>query len=218
MPRPDGSERWGGWSPGENHAPRSISGAEADRIGPWTEVQQPFPPEISRQTCPRIDGGSSEEQGCGCRPSPCGEYRIIPDSPDGPARCRRRAPIFSATSTSYAEPGSRILMDATGESRILPFRQRFRAPRACRPNPNGESGSRGTARAPDRRHGPAAPRAADAALPGAKATFLPPRPIVTIETRAAPVGPRQQQCHRILSGRRATARSDVRRNATCSAC
>src|SRR3954466_5709912 len=31
-------------------------------------------------------------------------------------------------------------MDATGESRILPFRQRPRASRAYRPDPNGESG------------------------------------------------------------------------------
>jgi hypothetical protein len=72
---------------------------------------------------------------------------LSPDSPDGPARCRRRAPIFSASSISYAKPGSRILTDATGERRILPFRQRFRASRACRPNPNGESGLRDPNRA-----------------------------------------------------------------------
>ena len=41
----------------------------AARIGPWTEVQRPFPAEISRRTCPQVDGGSSEEQGFGCRPS-----------------------------------------------------------------------------------------------------------------------------------------------------
>src|SRR3954467_5225069 len=34
---------------------------------------------------------------------------VIPDSPDGPARCRRRAPNFSAIPTSYAVPGSGIL-------------------------------------------------------------------------------------------------------------
>ena len=37
--RPDGSERWGRWSLGENRAPRSTSGAEAARIRSRTEVQ-----------------------------------------------------------------------------------------------------------------------------------------------------------------------------------
>jgi hypothetical protein len=49
--------------------------ALSQTVRAWTEVQRLFPAEISRPTCPQVDGGSSEEQGCGCRPSPCGEYR-----------------------------------------------------------------------------------------------------------------------------------------------
>src|SRR4051794_17923043 len=74
--RPDASGPWGGKSRGNNRAPRSTRRAKENRIGSWTEVQRLFPAEISRRTCPRVDRGSSEEQGFGCRPSPSGEYRL----------------------------------------------------------------------------------------------------------------------------------------------
>src|SRR3954468_21225009 len=74
--RPDASGPWGGKSRGDNRAPRSTRRAKENRIGSWTEFQRLFPAEISRRTCPRVDRGSSEEQGFGCRPSPSGEYRL----------------------------------------------------------------------------------------------------------------------------------------------
>src|SRR4051794_24787377 len=41
---------------------KSTRRAKAARIGSGTEVQQLFPAEISRRTCPPVDGGWSEEQ------------------------------------------------------------------------------------------------------------------------------------------------------------
>jgi hypothetical protein len=76
QPRPDASGPWGGKSRGGNRAPKSTRSAKAARIGPWTKVQQSFPAEISRRTCPQVDGEWSEEQGFGCRPSPYGECRL----------------------------------------------------------------------------------------------------------------------------------------------
>src|SRR3954470_12486385 len=65
---------------------------------------------------------------------------LSPDSPDEMASGQLRAPILVSKSNSYAESGSRILTDPTGERRNRQFRQRFRGLRSCWANPSGESG------------------------------------------------------------------------------
>src|SRR4051812_12669831 len=66
--------------------------------------------------------------------------RFTPDSPDGLAIGQPPTPISGKRSGSYARSGSRILTDAKGERGNLQIRQCFRSLRACRPDPNGESG------------------------------------------------------------------------------
>jgi hypothetical protein len=68
------------------------------------------------------------------------EQHLNPDSPDGLAFCQRQMSILAAGSGTYGGLGSRILTDATGESRNPRLCQRFRDLQACRPDPSGESG------------------------------------------------------------------------------
>src|SRR4051812_5348951 len=55
-------------------------------------------------------------------------------------RLRLLTRIPHLDSSPYDETGGRVLADATGERRIPRFRQRSCGFRACRLNPNGESG------------------------------------------------------------------------------
>src|SRR5688500_19817287 len=74
------------------------------------------------------------------------DERETPDSPDRKALSQPHAPVSVARPSTWARSGGRVRTDATGERRSPPLHQCFRGLRACRPDPNGESGLNGRLR------------------------------------------------------------------------